>query len=186
MISTKQLVPLGQLAEPQFCSISPLLFPCVWNIGELWLCPGGTLPSAGRWAQPRFPELEEEAALGVWKAVRRALPLGKHSSVTGVLHLGACLSSITTASSLSLSQGAAFSPAPLSTADPDPHRWESAHGTTERSGVDQADRSALVPHPAGTRVTERMRGLCGWKRPECERGCLRAGVGTGDLRGFLP
>lgn len=31
-----------------------------------------------------------------------------------------------------------------------------------------------------------MRGLCGWKRPECETGCLRAGVGTGDLRGFLP
>lgn len=62
MISTKQLVPLGQLPEPRFCSLSPLLCPCVEHWGTLalpwgdtalcWKVGAAALPGAGRGGSP--------------------------------------------------------------------------------------------------------------------------------------
>lgn len=71
-------------------------------------------------------ELEEEAALGVWNAVRKAHLLGKRRSVTGVMNFGAYLSSITTTSSLRISQWTDFTSAQLSTTYFGPHSSECA------------------------------------------------------------
>lgn len=112
VIITKQLVPLGQLPEPGFCTMSPLALPLCgnlmrssdWALGEC--CPlldGGCTCAS---------DLEEEAALGIWNAVRKAHPLGKRRTVTRVMNFGAYLSSTTTTtSSLRISQWTDFTSA---------------------------------------------------------------------------
>lgn len=156
VIITKQLVPLGQLPEPGFCTMSPVALPLCgnlmrssgWALGER--CPlldGGCTCAS---------DLEEEAALGIWNAVRKAHPLGKRRTVTRVMNFGAYLSSTTTipknqpVDRLHLSS-AQLIPGPTARNVPTCHPGV-------LSVLDQADESGtLVPQTAGMCVTESVR-----------------------------